>query len=193
MTRLQNFLRGERPPNDSQYVFVSLKGRQRSNPMTPAGLRSLFRHHRRKTTIMKANPHRFRHTFGADMIRAGVSLPALMRLMGHSQIHTTMLTTVATRCLARVSSGCVEVKTPWTSQESMSINQQPCELVQIFELQLQTLAASLRPATIRYYRVQANRFLRFLRAKYPEILTADQLRRNPHLLGWLHSMAEFAA
>ena len=59
--------------------------------MTPAGLRSLFRHHRRKTTIVKANPHRFRHTFGADMIRAGVSLPALMRLMGHSQIHTTML------------------------------------------------------------------------------------------------------
>ncbi|NLI32224.1 MAG: site-specific integrase, partial [Deltaproteobacteria bacterium] len=32
----------------------------------------------------------FRHTFGADMVRAGVSLPALMRLMGHSHIHTTM-------------------------------------------------------------------------------------------------------
>jgi site-specific recombinase XerD len=88
---LQNFLRWERPPTDSQYVFVSLKGRLRGKPMTLAGLRSLFRHHRRKTTVVKANPHRFRHTFGADMIRAGVSVPALMRLMGHSQIHTTML------------------------------------------------------------------------------------------------------
>ena len=88
---LQNFLRWERPLTDSQYVFVSLKGRLRGRPMTPAGLRSLFRHHRRKTTVVKANPHRFRHTFGADMVRAGVSVPALMRLMGHSQIYTTML------------------------------------------------------------------------------------------------------
>jgi len=32
-----------------------------------------------------------RHTFGADMVRAGISLPALQHLMGHSQIHTTLL------------------------------------------------------------------------------------------------------
>jgi site-specific recombinase XerD len=88
---LQNYLRWERPPTDSPFVFVLLKGQRRGKPMTAAGLRSLFRHHRRKTTIVKANPHRFRHTFGADMIRAGVSLPALMRLMGHSNIHTTMI------------------------------------------------------------------------------------------------------
>jgi len=43
------------------------------------------------TTVSKANPHRFRHTFGSDMIRAGVSLPALQRLMGHSNIETTLL------------------------------------------------------------------------------------------------------
>jgi integrase/recombinase XerD len=41
--------------------------------------------------IRHANPHRFRHTFGADMVRSGISLPALQHLMGHSQIHTTML------------------------------------------------------------------------------------------------------
>ena len=41
--------------------------------------------------LRAANPHRFRHTFGADMVRAGISLPALQHLMGHSQIHTTML------------------------------------------------------------------------------------------------------
>ncbi|MCC6389380.1 MAG: site-specific integrase [Bryobacterales bacterium] len=41
--------------------------------------------------IEKRHPHRFRHTFAGDMIRAGVSLPALMRLMGHSDIQTTMV------------------------------------------------------------------------------------------------------
>jgi site-specific recombinase XerD len=59
--------------------------------MTPAGLRSLFRHHRAACGVPQANPHRFRHTFGSDMIRAGVSLPALQRLMGHAYIHTTLL------------------------------------------------------------------------------------------------------
>ena len=58
--------------------------------MTAARLRSLFRHHRRITTVPKANPHRFRHTFATDMILAGVSLPALMQLMGHAKIETTL-------------------------------------------------------------------------------------------------------
>jgi integrase/recombinase XerD len=40
---------------------------------------------------MQANPHRFRHTFASDMIRAGISLPALMQLMGHAQIQTTLV------------------------------------------------------------------------------------------------------
>jgi site-specific recombinase XerD len=88
---LQNYLRLERPLTNSPCLFVSLKGRQRGHPMTTAGLRSLFRHHRRGSQVPQANPHRFRHTFGSDMVRAGISLPALMHLMGHAQIRTTML------------------------------------------------------------------------------------------------------
>lgn len=88
---LQTYLRNERPLTNSPQVFVSLKGRARGSAMTAAGLRSLFRHHRATTAVAPANPHRFRHTFATDMIRAGVSLPALMRLMGHAQIQTTML------------------------------------------------------------------------------------------------------
>jgi len=87
----QNYLRLERPLLNSPYLFVSLKGRHRGQPMTAAGLRSLFRHHRRSSAVPSANPHRFRHTFGADMVRAGISLPALQHLMGHAHIHTTML------------------------------------------------------------------------------------------------------
>ena len=88
---LQSYLRLERPLTNSPHLFVSLKGRRRGQPMTPAGLRSLFRHHRLRSEVRTANPHRFRHTFGADMVRAGMSLPALQHLMGHAQIHTTLL------------------------------------------------------------------------------------------------------
>jgi integrase/recombinase XerD len=59
--------------------------------MTAAGLRSLFRHHRLRSRVPQANPHRFRHTFATDMVRAGMSLPALMHLMGHADIQTTLL------------------------------------------------------------------------------------------------------
>ena len=88
---LDHYLGLERPPQCGPALFVCLKGRARGNRMTPAGLRSLFRHHRQTTGVAKANPHRFRHTFATDMIRAGLSLPALMQLMGHAQIQTTMV------------------------------------------------------------------------------------------------------
>lgn len=88
---LRSYLDLERPIGRSERLFVSLKGKKRGVAMTSSGLRSLFRYHRNRAAVKKANPHRFRHTFGADMARAGISLPALMKLMGHSDIHTTML------------------------------------------------------------------------------------------------------
>ena len=88
---LQCYLHLERPSTAGHHLFVTLKGPHRGQHLTEAGLRSLFRHHRRKSQVLSANPHRFRHTFGSDMVAAGVSLPALMHLMGHSSIHTTML------------------------------------------------------------------------------------------------------
>ena len=88
---LGRYLRLERPLTNASALFVSLKGRQRGRPMTATGLRSLFRHHRVRSRIPHANPHTWRHTFGADMVRAGMSLPALQKLMGHSQISTTLL------------------------------------------------------------------------------------------------------
>jgi len=87
---LDHYLRLERPDPCSAALFVVLKGRARGQRMTAAGLPSLFRHHRRTTAIHMANPHRFRHTFATDMVRAGISLPALMQLMGHADIETTM-------------------------------------------------------------------------------------------------------
>ena len=87
---IDHYLLLERPDPCSAALFVVLKGPARGQRMTPAGLRSLFRHHRRTTGIQLANPHRFRHTFASDMVRAGISLPALMQLMGHAGIQTTL-------------------------------------------------------------------------------------------------------
>src|ERR1035438_8065030 len=58
---LDHYLRLERPDACGSALFVSLKGRARGVRMTPAGLRSLFRHHRLTTGVTIANPHRFRH------------------------------------------------------------------------------------------------------------------------------------
>jgi integrase len=87
---IDHYLRLERPNPCSAALFVVLKGPAHGTRMTPAGLRSLFRYHRRTTGIQLANPHRFRHTFASDMVRAGMSLPALMQLMGHADIETTL-------------------------------------------------------------------------------------------------------
>jgi len=87
---IDHYLKLERPDPCSAALFVVLKGPARGQRMTPAGLRSLFRHHRRTTGVKIANPHRFRHTFASDMVRAGISLPALMQLMGHAGIETTL-------------------------------------------------------------------------------------------------------
>jgi site-specific recombinase XerD len=88
---LRDYLRFERPTTSpTQRLFVVMQGPRRGQPMTAAGLRSLFRRRRRRHELARANPHRFRHTFGADMARAGVRLPMLQRMMGHVQPTTTL-------------------------------------------------------------------------------------------------------
>lgn len=88
---IADYARWERPTRGvSSQLFVVLQGPHRGAPMTLAGLRSLFRHRRRDHAVAHANPHRFRHTFGADMARSGVRLPILQRMMGHADATTTL-------------------------------------------------------------------------------------------------------
>lgn len=91
-TTIAGYLRCERPRHClTERVFVILRGSRRGSAMTLAGLRSLFRNRRqRQASLRNANPHRFRHTYGADMARAGIGIPVLRRLMGHSDVETTL-------------------------------------------------------------------------------------------------------
>jgi site-specific recombinase XerD len=91
LVALNRYIELERPEKSSDYLFVVLKGPHRGNPLTESGIRSIFRYHRNKSRIFNANPHRFRHTFGTEMVKAGISIAVLMKLMGHAYIQTTML------------------------------------------------------------------------------------------------------
>jgi site-specific recombinase XerD len=88
---IEQYLKHERPRDCADdALFVCLQGKRRGRSMTPSGLRSLFRGRRKKPVLADANPHRFRHTFGADMARSGLSLPVLQKLMGHKNYEMTL-------------------------------------------------------------------------------------------------------
>jgi len=74
----------------SPQLFVVLKGPRRGHPMSYATLRRIFRYHRFTSRVACANPHRFRHTFGANMTRCRVPLTVLARMMGHASMQTTL-------------------------------------------------------------------------------------------------------
>ena len=59
-------------------------------PSQPTSIEGFIGRLRQTTGVTLGNPHRFRHTFASDIIRAGLSLPALMQLMGHADIQTTL-------------------------------------------------------------------------------------------------------
>ena len=59
------------------------------------------------------------------------------------------------------------------------------KLAEIFDARIQTLTT-----THRYFRVAAHRFLSYLQADFPQVRQLSELRRDPHLLGWLHSLCE---
>jgi len=91
ISSIQKYLDLERPATcRHNTLFVVLQGKRYGDPMTPEGLRSLFRHRRRAQEINNANPHRMRHTFGADMARHGVRITTLQRMMGHSNPAMTL-------------------------------------------------------------------------------------------------------
>ena len=88
---ITQYLQLERPQFcPCQALFVVLQGRRYGLPLSAEGLRNLFRYRRRQEDLKNANPHRLRHTFGADMARAGLSLNALQKLMGHSDPRVTL-------------------------------------------------------------------------------------------------------
>jgi len=66
----------------------------------------------------------------------------------------------------------------------------PSTIEQILETHIQTLALTLRPATVDGYRSAARRFLAYLGVAFPHVQQLSELRRDPHLLGWFRSQCD---
>ena len=65
-------------------------------------------------------------------------------------------------------------------------------LAPVFDRAVDSFNAALSPETTRQHRGTARNFLSYLGADHPEVKCLDQLRREPHILGWLsrlHSQA----
>jgi site-specific recombinase XerD len=58
-------------------------------------------------------------------------------------------------------------------------------LAKIFLRSVESLTTSLGDASLRDYLATIRRFLDYLGANYPEVRRLEQLRRDPHILGWL--------
>lgn len=89
---IRQYLQLERPARcPHAHLFVILQGARRGAPITAPGVRSLFRQRRSHLALLASvHAHRFRHTFGTDMARAGVRLPVLQKMMGHADAKTTL-------------------------------------------------------------------------------------------------------
>ena len=58
-------------------------------------------------------------------------------------------------------------------------------LAPVFDRAVDSLGAALSPETTRHQRGTARNFLSYLGADHPEVQRLDQLRREPHILGWM--------
>lgn len=83
------YLLAERPDTTSPRLFIVAKGPTRGRPLSPAGLRRVFRYHREISGVAGGHPHALRHTFGTALAEAGVDLAVMQALLGHAHIDTT--------------------------------------------------------------------------------------------------------
>jgi integrase len=58
-------------------------------------------------------------------------------------------------------------------------------LAPVLDCAVDSLSAALNPETTRHYRGTVRKFLTYLGAAHPQVVSLDQLRRDPHLLGWM--------
>jgi integrase len=58
-------------------------------------------------------------------------------------------------------------------------------LAPVFDRAVDSFSVALSPETTRHQRGTARNFLSYLGADHPEVQRLDQLRREPHILGWM--------
>ena len=83
--------RRRRVPSCGHHSQVFLLPRYRHSRYWENSLRhSLAEAARAAGCTGRVTPHRLRHSFATEMVRLGVSLPALMQMLGHKDVRTTL-------------------------------------------------------------------------------------------------------
>jgi hypothetical protein len=111
-----------------------------------------------------------------------------MRLMGHAHIETTLLyVQLAPQDVFDEYTRAVERITQ-KERKSSAMKTSPHSLEEALLARVRLLATTLSPRTVKHYRQTVRLFMAFLRQHYPEIRRANQLKRDPHMLGWLEHL-----
>jgi integrase/recombinase XerD len=84
-----DYLHGEYGDLDSDYVFVNLFGRSYGHPLSYPAVYDLVRRLRRRTGI-DFDPHWWRHTAATRLLRDGVPIEVVSKMLGHADITTTL-------------------------------------------------------------------------------------------------------
>jgi integrase len=83
-----DYLHAEYGDLDCDYVFVSLWSGTPGRPLAYRSVYDLITGLREKTRI-DFGPHTFRHTYATGLLRRGVPVEVVQRLLGHASIATT--------------------------------------------------------------------------------------------------------
>jgi len=85
---LQEYRMARGPVSDAQGFFQSREGRS----MSRNAIYDRVRKHGRKAGIAKMlSPHRLRHTFATHLVKEGVDLLTISKLLGHRQLSSTQI------------------------------------------------------------------------------------------------------
>ena len=85
LERLKKYILG-RPESDCKYLFYNCKHQQ----LEPGGIRHILNRIAERAGVSNVHPHRFRRTFATKLAKRGMNVQDIQKLLGHSDISTTM-------------------------------------------------------------------------------------------------------
>jgi site-specific recombinase XerD len=71
---------------NTEYVFINKK----KNKLNAGGIRYILKMIGKRANVSNVHPHRFRRTFATNLVNRGMDVQEVQKLMGHTNINTTM-------------------------------------------------------------------------------------------------------